>query len=51
VVDFTEINANQIEIELQNVPVAPLYDASGTNGQIAILDNVAEVFPIGTGRP
>ncbi len=44
VVGFTEVNTNQIEIELQTVPVAPV-------NNIVIMDNVAEVFPVGTGRP
>jgi type II secretory pathway pseudopilin PulG len=51
VVDFTELAGNQIELELQTVPVTPIYDGSGINGQVVFLDNVAEVFPVGTGRP
>jgi hypothetical protein len=55
VIDFTETSPTTIEIELQNVPAALQYDATQVNGpyngQIVILDNVAEVFPIGTGRP
>jgi prepilin-type N-terminal cleavage/methylation domain-containing protein len=44
IIDFADVNVNQIEVELQTVPVAPIT-------KIAIMDNVAEVFPIGTGRP
>ena len=41
-VDFTDVNVNQVEIELQTVPF-------GTVTNVVIMNNVAEVFPIGTG--